>query len=188
MKSKVKSKKAKVKTGYFQSCSEFQTRVVTWSRVERQTRVATQSRIARRTCVAFAIFLLTFAFLLLPSLSAPRAESVRLAVFDDAWQTIRDRYYDPNFHGVDWEAERAHFRPLAAEARSNAELYALLRRMITDLHDAHTRVYPPDEKFDWQHPRYISVGLSVREVGGQASSLRSRVILKPSARGFTRAI
>jgi carboxyl-terminal processing protease len=90
----------------------------------------------------------------------------RLAVFDDVWQTIRDRYYDATFHGVDWQAQREAFRPLAAEATSAAELYNLLRRMIGNLRDAHTRIRPPDEKFDWQHPRAISVGLSVREVEG----------------------
>jgi carboxyl-terminal processing protease len=89
----------------------------------------------------------------------------RLAVFDDAWETVRDRYYDPAFHGLDWQAERAKFRPLAAEARTTAELYSVLRRMLATLRDAHTRVYAPDEKFDWRHPRFISVGISVREVG-----------------------
>lgn len=92
----------------------------------------------------------------------------RLAVFDDVWETIRDRYYDPAFHGVDWQAQRETFRPLAAEATDAAKLYSILRHMIGDLHDAHTRVRPPDEKFDWQHPCTISVGLSVREVEGAA--------------------
>ncbi|MBD0373882.1 MAG: hypothetical protein ICV60_23930 [Pyrinomonadaceae bacterium] len=91
-----------------------------------------------------------------------------MIVFDDVWETIRDRYYDPSLHGVDWEAERERFRPLAADAGSAAEFYAILRRMLGQLHDAHTRVYAPDDKFDWQHPRFISVGLSVREVDGQA--------------------
>jgi carboxyl-terminal processing protease len=90
----------------------------------------------------------------------------RLAVFDDAWETVRDRYYDPTFHGLDWEAERAKFRPLAAEARTTAELYNVLRRLLGSLRDAHTRVYAPDERFDWRHPRFISVGISVREVEG----------------------
>jgi carboxyl-terminal processing protease len=90
----------------------------------------------------------------------------RLIVFDDAWETVRDRYYDPTFHGLDWQAERARFRPLAAEAASSAELYNILRRMLASLGDAHTRVYAPDERFDWRRPRFIGVGLSVREVGG----------------------
>jgi carboxyl-terminal processing protease len=115
--------------------------------------------------------LLPFTFLLLPSALPAHAErsdasAARLAVFDDAWETVRDRYYDPAFHGIDWEAERARFRPLASEARDTAELYSVLRRMLGALRDAHTRVYAPDERFDWRHPRFISVGISVREVGG----------------------
>jgi carboxyl-terminal processing protease len=91
----------------------------------------------------------------------------RLAVFDDVWETVSERYYDPKFHGVDWGAERETFRPQAAEAVGAAELYEILRRMVGSLRDAHTRVYPPDEKFDWQHPRFLSVGMSVREVASQ---------------------
>ncbi|MBA3765396.1 MAG: hypothetical protein H0W99_00125 [Acidobacteria bacterium] len=90
----------------------------------------------------------------------------RLAVFDDAWETIYERYYDPSFHGIDWRARREEFRPLAEAARTSAEFYTVLRRMVGSLRDAHTRVYAPGEKFDWQHPHVISVGLSVREVGG----------------------
>lgn len=91
----------------------------------------------------------------------------RIAVFDDVWETVRLRYYDPSLHGVDWRAEREKFRPVAADAQSAAEFYATLRRMLGQLRDPHTRVYAPDERSDWQRPRFISVGLSVREVGGQ---------------------
>lgn len=91
----------------------------------------------------------------------------RLAVFDDAWETIRDRYYDPKFNGLDWQALRAEFRPLAADAPGAQEFYGVLRRMIYALQDSHTRVFPPDEKFDWQHPRAVTVGISIREVEGQ---------------------
>jgi carboxyl-terminal processing protease len=40
--------------------------------------------------------------------------------------------------------------------------------MLGSLRDAHTRVYAPNERFDWQQPHFISVRLSVREVNGQA--------------------
>lgn len=123
----------------------------------------------KRLRFSFLLFfaLLAFAFLLSPSQAARSGASAgRLAVFDDAWETVRERYYDPTFHGLDWQAERAKFRPLAADAQTTAELYSVLRRMLASLRDAHTRVYAPDERFDWQHPRYISVGISVREVGG----------------------
>lgn len=90
----------------------------------------------------------------------------RLAVFDDLWETIEDRYYDPRFHGVDWQAKRASFRPAAAKASSTHEFYELMRQMIASLRDAHTRVYSPDEKFDWWNPRFVTIGLGVREVEG----------------------
>jgi carboxyl-terminal processing protease len=38
--------------------------------------------------------------------------------------------------------------------------------MIASLKDPHTRVYSPDEKFDWWNPRYVTVGLTVREIEG----------------------
>jgi carboxyl-terminal processing protease len=95
----------------------------------------------------------------------------RLAVFDDVWETIQQRYYDPKYHGIDWQAKRAAFRPIAARAAGTYELYEVLRQMIASLKDAHTRVYSPDEKFDWWSPRYITVGVAVREVEGTATVL-----------------
>ena len=91
----------------------------------------------------------------------------RLRVFDDVWETVRARYYDPALHGVDWGAQRERFRLLAAEAGGEAELYAALRRMLVQLRDPHTRVFAPGENADWRVQRTISVGLSAREVGGE---------------------
>ncbi|MDQ2854786.1 MAG: S41 family peptidase [Acidobacteriota bacterium] len=91
----------------------------------------------------------------------------RLAVFDDVWQTVNDRYYDAKFHGVDWGAQREQFRSLAAGARDPDELYEVLRRLLTSLRDAHTRVYAPEQKFDWEHPRFVTIGLSLREIEGK---------------------
>lgn len=88
----------------------------------------------------------------------------RLAVFDDVWQTISQRYYDPDYHGVNWDQQLAIFRPQAISASNSHELYAVLRRLLTSLNDVHTRVYSPDEKFDWWNPRFVSLGLSVREI------------------------
>ena len=90
----------------------------------------------------------------------------RLAVFDDAWSRINERYYDRTFHGLDWDAQRAAFRSLAAEAGSSLELYAVLRRMIASLDDPHTRIFAPEERFDWWRPRFVSTGLAIAEVEG----------------------
>lgn len=96
----------------------------------------------------------------------------RLAVFDDVWETIQERYYDPKFHGIDWQAKRNVFRPAAARASGTHEFYEVLRQMIASLKDAHTRVYSPDEKFDWWSPRFITVGLAIREIEGSLTVIQ----------------
>ena len=101
-----------------------------------------------------------------PSIVSTTTPEGRLAVFDDVWETIQERYYDPTHNGIDWQAKRNVFRPAAAKANSAYELYDVMRQMIASLKDAHTRVYSPDEKFDWWNPRYVTVGLTIREIQG----------------------
>lgn len=90
-----------------------------------------------------------------------------LRVFDDVWETIRDRYYDANLRGIDWEKQRTIFRGRAAEAADNTELYTLLQMMIGELRDSHTRLHTPEEKYDWRTPSVVGIGLNVREIEGQ---------------------
>ncbi|MFN2415663.1 MAG: S41 family peptidase [Pyrinomonadaceae bacterium] len=96
--------------------------------------------------------------------STPEA---RLRIFDEVWEQVRERYFDADFQGVDWQEARRQLRPLAAEARGRPELYAVLRRMLGLLRDPHTRVFAPGESADWRVQRYVSVGVAVRELGGQ---------------------
>jgi C-terminal peptidase prc len=110
----------------------------------------------------------------------------RLAVFDDVWQTIKDRYYDPSIKGIDWDASRSAYRQAAAEAGGSEQFYEILRRMLETLNDPHTRVYSPDKKSDWWQPRFVTVGLTVREIEGvpivvqvEPSSAPARAGIKP---------
>src|ERR1044071_8284060 len=110
--------------------------------------------------------------LLAPAGGARRVEYAstpegRLRIFDEVWEQVSERYFDPSFHGVDWESLRAELRPRAAAARNEAELYALLRQMLGRLRDPHTRVYAPGESTDWRVHRYVSIGVAVRELEGQ---------------------
>ena len=71
--------------------------------------------------------------------NAPSRE-VRLKVFDQVWRSINENYYDRNFHGLDWIAQRNTFRPLVEQAVSNAEFYRAMRAMVGKRGDAHTRI------------------------------------------------
>jgi carboxyl-terminal processing protease len=91
----------------------------------------------------------------------------RLRIFDEVWEQVRERYFDPAMRGVDWQEARKSFRPRAADAHDESELYAVLRLMLGELRDPHTRVFAPGENTDWRVQRYVSVGVSVRELAGE---------------------
>ncbi|MCA1643297.1 MAG: hypothetical protein LC785_15420 [Acidobacteria bacterium] len=124
-----------------------------------------------RCLLALVFCLPAFAFAPAPSSSdatvSTETREGRLAIFDDVWRTVGARYYDAGMRGLDWAAQRERFRPLAAGARTPAEFYTTLRRMLAGLRDAHTRVYSPDERFEWDRPTFTGVGLSLREIEGQ---------------------
>lgn len=126
------------------------------------------SKMLRITLCALVACLL----LLAPTTGARRAEYAstpegRLRIFDEVWEQVSERYFDPSFQGVNWGGVREELRPHAAEARGEAELYAVLRRMLGALRDPHTRVYAPGESTDWRVHRYVSIGVAVRELAGQ---------------------
>jgi Tol biopolymer transport system component len=61
----------------------------------------------------------------------------RLTVFDEAWTLMRDNFYDPDFHGVDWSESRSVYRPRAAAASTRDELRRVISLMIGDLNASH---------------------------------------------------
>ncbi len=115
----------------------------------------------------FFLLLTVDCSLLTAKAETPPTREQRLEVFDDVWQTIEDRYYDVNLNNVDWAAQREIYRLRAANASDNAEFYQILKLMVGSLHDSHTRVFTPEEKSDWRNPRFISVGVSIREIEGE---------------------
>jgi gamma-glutamyltranspeptidase len=54
------------------------------------------------------------------------------AAFDRAWQTLRDLYYSEGDRAVAWTRLRETYRPRALQAKSEADLEALLDQMVAD--------------------------------------------------------
>jgi len=72
--------------------------------------------------------------------------AVQLKVFDEVWQTVRDRFYDKTLHGLDWEQVGDRYRPLVAAARDIPDRARLINRMLGELGASHTEYYTPDEQ------------------------------------------
>lgn len=91
----------------------------------------------------------------------------RLTVFDFVWSEVRDRYHDPGLNGVDWDAVRARYRPLAAAAENDGSFHLVLRRMTGELRDAHTRVMTPDQAAARRRNESASAGVILFDVEGR---------------------
>jgi len=85
-------------------------------------------------------------------------------VFDHVWNEVRREYYDPHLHGVDWNAARQTWRPVALAATDDRILYRSLREMLNLLDDDHAGAAPPAvaRRQDQLRQRRAAVGLSLR--------------------------
>lgn len=122
----------------------------------------------RRLVSVALIVHLVFAFSVVPA--QPRNElspERNLAVFDEVWETVQERYYDAKLRGIDWETKREYFREKSATAQNSSELYRVLREMLGSLNDSHTRVFSPEEDTNWVTPRVVTVNVAVREIENQ---------------------
>ena len=64
-------------------------------------------------------------------------------MFDDAWRTMKYRFYDPKMHGYDWDAMRSKYRPLVDYVGDRQELLNIVNEMIGELNASHTGAAPP---------------------------------------------
>lgn len=92
-------------------------------------------------------------------------------VFDRVWNEVRSQYYDPDLHGVDWNAARRTWRPIALTAPDDRTLYRALGDMLELLDDDHAGAAPPAvaRRQDSLRQRRPAIGMSLRpEPSGDA--------------------
>jgi len=70
-----------------------------------------------------------------------RADAERAYFFDHVWRQVNDKFYDPDFHGVDWDAMRAAYEPLVAGVSNNRDFARLMEEMLGQLNASHTGMY-----------------------------------------------
>ena len=67
----------------------------------------------------------------------------KIEVFHQAWEYLNDNFYDPQFHGVDWNAVHVAYAPVIAGARTPDEMRRLLSLMIGEMNASHMGIGGP---------------------------------------------
>jgi carboxyl-terminal processing protease len=70
--------------------------------------------------------------------------------FDEVWEIVRDHFYDPRLHGLDWQTIRARYRPRTASARTREELAIVVNAMLAELGASHTHYYTTEDPAYYQ--------------------------------------
>lgn len=147
----------------------------------------TVKHVALRTVIV--LFLSAAPALLVTSSHAATTETQpsHAALFDEAWRITRDRFYDPNMAGFDWQAIADKYRPQAEAATSSDEFAAVINAMLAELHASHMGYFTPDDPayyqladifggterdeakpfFDGDKVRYPGIGIFTREIDGK---------------------
>lgn len=98
--------------------------------------------------------------------TGPDRERARMnqRVFDRVWTEVRSQYYDPDLHGVDWNAARRTWRPIALNAPDDRILYRAIGDMLDLLDDDHAGASPPAvaRRQDTLRQRRAAIGVSLR--------------------------
>ena len=93
----------------------------------------------------------------------------REAALDRTWHIVNDRFYDPQFNGVNWEAVRLRYLPQLERVASDDAFYALLARMVGELSDSHTRVHNARDYRNRLDSVISTYGLRVADIDGKVA-------------------
>ena len=62
----------------------------------------------------------------------------RQYLFDHIWRQVKDKFYDVNLHGVDWEAKRKTYERFLPYINNNFDFAEMLSEMLGELNASHT--------------------------------------------------
>jgi carboxyl-terminal processing protease len=72
----------------------------------------------------------------------------RRDIVEAVWRTVRERHFDPKLGGIDWDAVRRRYEPVAVGAPGEAAFYRALNDMVGELGQSHMMVTGPGAQDD----------------------------------------
>ncbi|WP_395344976.1 S41 family peptidase [Ningiella sp. W23] len=83
----------------------------------------------------------------------------RAQIFDEAWRALGAGFYDPNFHGQDWNALRDKYRNLALKASTKEDFQYMFNLMLGQLNASHMGLFRGENQKQTQKQRTGLLGI-----------------------------
>jgi len=93
-------------------------------------------------------------------------------IYNECWRQMRDFFYVPNMHGVNWQALREKYAPLVEFVNHRADLTYIVGELIAELSAGHCYVGGGD----LPHPARIQTGLLGAQLERDEASKYYRVL------------
>ncbi len=82
-------------------------------------------------------------------------------LFDELVETVGKHFYDPYFHGADWNAIVAEHRPQLRGVRSDEDFHRLAKAMLAKVRSSHLDIRMPADS----PARTVGIGAQFRQIG-----------------------
>ncbi|WP_297096635.1 S41 family peptidase [uncultured Draconibacterium sp.] len=80
-------------------------------------------------------------------------------IFEEGWRTLGAVFYDPQFHGQDWEALKANYKPIALAASSKQDFRWFFNLMLGQLNASHMGLYGDNPQKETQRELTGKIGI-----------------------------
>lgn len=109
----------------------------------------------------------------------------RAQIFDEAWQALDAGFYDPEFHGNDWQELKEKYRPLALKASTKEDFQYIFNLMLGQVNASHMGLYRGENQKQTQKTQTGLVGVEVipTDAGLEVTSVLNK---SPAARDDSR--
>jgi C-terminal processing protease CtpA/Prc/tricorn protease-like protein len=87
----------------------------------------------------------------------------RKQIFDEGWRALNAGFYDPQFHGQDWQALKEKYRPLALKASTREDFQQVFNLMLGQLNASHMGMYRGDNQKQTQRQRTGLLGIEGKQ-------------------------
>lgn len=83
-------------------------------------------------------------------------------LFEEAWKAINDGFYDPNFHGQDWNALKNTYKPFAMKASTRIDFQNIFNWMLGQINASHMGFRSGEYREDLERERTGLLGIEIK--------------------------
>lgn len=93
-------------------------------------------------------------------------------IYEEAWQAVKQGFYDPDFHGQDYEQLKSTYKPIAMKASTREDFNSVFNQMLGQLNASHMGLYRGDLRKEVQKSKTGLIGVEVKPTANGVEVIR----------------